>query len=295
MSNKLDSEVIGRKPSKRPHREVVGAAIVDSELLGKVIQRVKAVGGIKAFLVLPVTALHFSVMAWRIRADELVADAQLGSGRLKQSRQVTPAVGKAVGEFKAIVRLDALHPDSSAAIPFHELFEEISGGVSGLLRVGRQKAQTCELVNGGVLVKPKLWNRDTAQGDDFHIYLNTLARIGHLFVRLGLICLFLLGLRKHPQFPHDPEQALRAAGIAALPEPVPQLHHAEIRVSAAHIPDQFQLRLCVLIGMAVRAFGVAGQRGLCSIPAGLPEVDVRPALVVLPAGAADAVFFCVFH
>ena len=105
LSNKLDSEVIGRKPSKRPHREVVGAAIVDSELLGKVIQRVKAVGGIKAFLVLPVTALHFSVMAWCIRADELMADAQLGSGRLKQSRQVTPAVGKAVDVYKRQVKL----------------------------------------------------------------------------------------------------------------------------------------------------------------------------------------------
>ena len=43
------------------------------------------------------------------------------------------------------------------------------------------------------------------------------------------------------------------------------------------------------------ALCVAGQRLHCAIPALLPEVDVRPALVILPAGTAHAVFFCVSH
>ena len=34
---------------------------------------------------------------------------------------------------------------------------------------------------------------------------------------------------------------------------------------------------------------------LLTNPAGLPEVDVRPAFVILPAGTADAVFFRVLH
>ena len=45
MSNILDSELRGRTPAQRPHREVVGAAVVDRELLCKVDQGIKAVAG----------------------------------------------------------------------------------------------------------------------------------------------------------------------------------------------------------------------------------------------------------
>ena len=51
----------------------------------------------------------------------------------------------------------------------------------------------------------------------------------------------------------------------------------------------------MLIGVDVTSPGLVGQRFSRVISSSLPEVDVRPVLVVLPAGAADAVFFCVFH
>ena len=38
LSNMLDNEVARRKPVKRSHGEVVGAAVVDGKLLGKVVQ-----------------------------------------------------------------------------------------------------------------------------------------------------------------------------------------------------------------------------------------------------------------
>ena len=69
MSNILDSEFVRRKPTKRSHGEVVGAAVVDSELSGEVIQGVKAVAGVKPFLVLPVAALHFAIVTWGIRDE----------------------------------------------------------------------------------------------------------------------------------------------------------------------------------------------------------------------------------
>ena len=80
LSNILDREFRGRKPAERPHREVVGVAVVDSKLLCKVVQRVKAVAGVKAFLILPVTALHFTVVAWRVRTDEFMPYTKLGGG-----------------------------------------------------------------------------------------------------------------------------------------------------------------------------------------------------------------------
>ena len=51
----------------------------------------------------------------------------------------------------------------------------------------------------------------------------------------------------------------------------------------------------MLVGVTVGPPGLAGQGCRSSIPAGLPEVDVRPALVVLSAGPADAVFLRIFH
>ena len=83
MSNILDSELERRKPAEGPHGEVVGAAVVDSKLLCKIVQRAKAVAGIESFLVFPVAALHLAVMAGRVWTDEFVPDTELGSGSLK--------------------------------------------------------------------------------------------------------------------------------------------------------------------------------------------------------------------
>ena len=152
LSNILDSEFIRRKPTKRSHGEVVGAAVVDSKLHCKVIQREKAAAGVKAFLILAVAALHFAVVARRIGADELVADTQLCGGGLKQSREIPLAVGKTVGELKSIVSLDTFHADTSAGVPLEQLFQKIGGGTGGLLRVGSQEAQAGKLVNSSVLV-----------------------------------------------------------------------------------------------------------------------------------------------
>ena len=79
----MDGELRRGTPVERSHGKVVGAAVVDSELLGKVIQGVKAVRGIETFLVLPVAALHLAVVARSIGTDELVADTQLGGCFLK--------------------------------------------------------------------------------------------------------------------------------------------------------------------------------------------------------------------
>ena len=76
LSNKLDGEFARRKPAKRSHREVVRAAVMDSELLGEVIEGEKSVTGVKALLILAMAALDLAVMAWRIRTDQLMSDTK---------------------------------------------------------------------------------------------------------------------------------------------------------------------------------------------------------------------------
>ena len=129
---------------------------MDGKLLGEVLEGVKAVAGVKALLVLTMTALYLAVVSWRVGTDEFMPDAQLGSGDLKQGGQIPPAVGETIGKLKTIVRLDAFHPDTSAGVPLEQLLQEIRGRKGVLLRIGSQKSQAGKLVNGGVLVETEL-------------------------------------------------------------------------------------------------------------------------------------------
>lgn len=96
-------------------------------------------------------SFDLAVVPWGIWANELMADAQLSCGSFKQGSQVSLGVGEAVGELKAIVGLDTLHGDASSLEPLDSSFEEVSGGVSGLLLVSPEETQTRELVDGGIL------------------------------------------------------------------------------------------------------------------------------------------------
>ncbi len=225
---------------------------MDGKLLLKVNQRAEGVDRIKAFVVFPMAALHLAIMLGRVRTNELMPDFQVGSGFLKKGGDVSFAVGKTVSKFKTVVSLDTFHMDTLAGIPLHHPFQEVSGGIGGLLRIGCQETELGEFVNGGILEQAKLRICDTAARECLHIHLNLFSRTSHLLVRFGCVSLFLLLLREHPQFAHDTKQALGPASIAALFQTVPQLHQTELGIAAAHISDQLQLRIGMLVWMAVR-------------------------------------------
>ena len=129
---------------------------MDGELLCKMVQRIKAVTGVKAFLVLPVAALHLAVVAWRVRTDELVPDTQLSGGGLKEGRQIPFTGWKTIGELKSVVRLDTLHPDTPAGIPLEQPLQKVAEKVGALLGIGGQEAQAGEFIYGGVLIQAQL-------------------------------------------------------------------------------------------------------------------------------------------
>ena len=115
------------------------------------------------------------LLARRVGPDQLVTDAQLGGSFLEQCGQIALAVGETVGELEAVVRLDTLHLDPAACIPRGQSAQEISRGIGGLLRVGRQETQPRELVDGGVLEQAQLRICNTAAGDDLDIHLHALS------------------------------------------------------------------------------------------------------------------------
>ena len=268
---------------------------MNGELFVKVSQREERADRIKAFLIFPVAAFHLAIMSGSVRANQFMLDTQLSGGFLKKGLNIPFTVGKTVSKFKAVVSLDTFHANAPAGIPLHQPLQKVGGGAGGLLRIGGQEAEPGELVNGGILEQAQFRVRDAAAGDDLYIYLDSFSRTGHLLVRLWRISFFLLLLWEHSQFAHNAKQALRPAGIAALLQAVPQLHQADLWIAAAHIPDQLQLRFGMLVWMAVRTPGLASQRCYTPIPAGTPKVNIRPALVVLPAGSADAILLRVFH
>lgn len=203
--------------------------------------------GVEPLLILTVATLDLDIVPRRVRTNELIPNAQLGSCRFKQRRQIALVARKAVIKLKAVVRLNAFHLDVAARIPRLQPAKEVRRGVGGLLWIGREETQTRELVNSGVLEQTKLRISNASARNDFHIYLNALSGMGHLPIRLQLVRLFRLFGRKQLHFAHDPQQALRTAEVATLPQEGPELNHAQRWISAAHVTDELQLGFRVLV------------------------------------------------
>ena len=65
-------------------------------------------GSIEAFVVLAVAALHLSIMPWRVRPYQLVADAMALKMHLKEGGLV-PIGGKTVCELRPVISLDTFY------------------------------------------------------------------------------------------------------------------------------------------------------------------------------------------
>lgn len=235
-----------------------------SELSIEVGKRVETMGVVEATLILTVAALYFAIVTGRIGTNQLVSNAQLCSGFLKERDQFTVGLSKAVGKLKSVVSLDTF---DGKAVPFEEsicFFQKVGRGIGALFLVSRQISQSGKLVNGGVLEEALPVGAAGAR-NNLDVDLDTLAGVGHLLVGLGLVWLLLWALRQSAKALKHPVQAFRAARIPALLEPAPQVDESQIGISSPHIPNQLQFRLCMLIGMRMRPLGTIGQRFNCSI------------------------------
>lgn len=263
LSNMLDREGVkelsGRTPKERPHRSVVRVGVMDGELSGEILEGEETTGGVEAPLVLSVATFHLAVMPWRVRPDELMSDSKTLCREFKASGNILFGVRKAIGKLEAVISLDTLNGDPPALIPLDQAFQEIGRGVSRLLLIGPEEAQARELVDSGVLEQAQLGICDTGLGNHLDVYLYSLAGIGHLLVGLSLVSGFLLNTMRKAQSAQHTEQALRAAGITSLSQPVPQLRQAQLWIPAAHVLDKLELLRRMFVRVVMRAAGLAGQ------------------------------------
>lgn len=78
-------------------------------MLSEVIKGEKLVGSIELLVVLAVAAFNFTVMSGSKGTNELVANAQLSQGFLKQRGFLGPNGAKTIGKFWAVIGLNTLN------------------------------------------------------------------------------------------------------------------------------------------------------------------------------------------
>ena len=76
--------------------------------------------GIETLLVLAVAALDLTVVPGGVGTNQLMLDFQFFGSLLKKGREVSLAVGKAVGKFKAIISLNTFYLNSPTMIPLYQ-------------------------------------------------------------------------------------------------------------------------------------------------------------------------------
>ena len=89
----------GGLPVERPHGEVVILPLSDSQLFLKILKGIEGVAGIEFFIVLSMTALHFPVVSGSVGLNELMPDAELLQGGLKERFLFGSLRVQAVREF----------------------------------------------------------------------------------------------------------------------------------------------------------------------------------------------------
>lgn len=123
----------------------------------------------------------------------------------------------------------------------------------------------------------------------FYIDLTFLAGILHLFVGFG----FLFGVRKLDWFSVDPAQntvqARDRSGIAPLTQFDPEHYQTGVRIPAAHILDELDFSICMLVRMAVGTVRAICQRLERTIVLLSPAVNVLPSSFIADGSFCDTV------
>ena len=169
--------------------------------------------------------------------------------------------------------------------------------VGAVLFKGFQIAKTAVLIYEGTLIilfSCRVTNQANAW-NIFHIYLDSLTRILHLFIRFCNV----FRVWQFDGVSVDPAQELiqagDGAGVASLAQLYPEYQQTSVGVPAAHIPDQFDLSVCVLSGMDVGPVGTIGQRENRSIIRFAPAIDILPAGLVVNRCGCYAVLQRIFN
>jgi len=247
------------------------------------------VSGIKPFIVFAMTSLYFPIVSGSEGPDHFVPDAMLLQMDLKHGRFI-PIGSKTISEFGTIVCLNTFN---RAGKSLNQMIQEHGRRISIMLFKSLNKAPAGEFIDGGIL--EELFANDpgvfeTGRGNKFDINLNALTGIIHLFIGFRDVFRVRWFYGHNALFSKETIQAGNGAGIASLPEFNPKDDETGIRISAAHIIDEFDFIRSMLIGMVVWPSGAIAQGIPGSVVASEPSVDILAVSFVLDSSFSNAMF-----
>lgn len=103
---------------------------------------------------------------------------------------------KAVGKFHFVVRLDVFYGKGEG---FHQMVYKYGRGIGAVFFKSLYKIPSGILIKSGILEEMLSGNLavdEAGRGDELHIYLDALAKVGYLLVRLYFIGFFWLFRRE---------------------------------------------------------------------------------------------------
>lgn len=247
---------------------------------------------IKPLVVLPVAALHFTVMPWCIGTNYLVLNPMLSQTHLEKGGLI-PVGSEPIGKFGAIVRLDALN---RAGEGFYKVFHKEGRRIGTVFLKCLHKTPPGILINGSILEEmfanyPAVYK--AGRGNKFHIHLYTLPRMIHLLIRFWDI----FGVRwvdcHNALFFEEAVESSKGSGITTLPEFNPENNKTCMGVTPAHIGNKLNLVRGMLFGVVVGSAGKVAQGLYGTVKASFPSVDVLPVRFIFDGGFRNPIFLSV--
>lgn len=251
-------------------------------------------GCIETLIILSVATFHLPVMPWGKGTDDFVADPVHFQVFLEKSG-LLPVGGKTVGEFGPIIGLDALDRTGKG---LHQMIYKLSGRIGAVLLKCLHETPAGILVDGRVLEKllsDHLGVFQTGRWNKFHIDLDALSGMIHLFIGFRDV-LWVRRMYSHdPLFPEKTVKARNGAGVAALAEFNPEDDQTVMRISAAHIADEADLIIRMLVGVVMGSAGAVSQGIPGTVIAAFPAVDILPVGFVFYSSFCDPKSFRVLN
>ena len=243
-------------------------------------------GRIETLIILSVAAFHLPVIPWGKGTDDFVEDPVHFQAFLEKSG-LLPVGGKTVGEFGPIIGLDA--PDRTGK-GLYQMICKLSGGIGAVLLKCLHETPAGILVDGRVLEKllsDHLGVFQIGRRNKFHINLDALSGMIHLFIGLRDIFWVRRMYSHDPLFPEETVKAGNGAGVTALAEFDSENDQTVMRVSAAHIVDQADLITRMLVGVVMGSAGAVPQGVPGTVIAAFPAVDILPVGFVFDSSFGD--------
>ena len=246
---------------------------------------------VKVLIVLSMTSFDLAIMARSGGTNQFVKDPELFEALFEQCGHVSGMQQQAFRELGSIIGLDTFDPHREG---LEEMVQKDCGCIGVVLIKGFDIAPPGVFVNGSVLVVLFAFYtvRHAGKRDELHVDLDAFSGIPHLFIRLGYI-LRIWRFFGH-QFPLDEEsvQSGDRAGITPVSEFYPEPYEPGLRVSAAHIVNEFDLLVGVLIRMMVGPAGEIREGADVTIVAFQPAINELAVGFIANGGRSHRMFHC---